>query len=201
VKAVNFVPYFWNEVDGLKKSEDYKPYVLSAPADAMAALAMLNSNLFFLWWYTMYEGYHCGRHEIGSFPFGLERMSACLKRKLEQLANALMEDLRAHRNRKTCQYKNTGRVEYDELYPRLSKPIIDKIDSLLATHYGLDEAEIDFVINFDIKYRATDDELAELTDVGAPVVPVTYRNEEQDVKPENIVKESNPKEAKHAKNQ
>ncbi len=28
IKAFNFIPYFWNEIDGEKKSEDYKPYTL-----------------------------------------------------------------------------------------------------------------------------------------------------------------------------
>ena len=153
VKAVDFVPYFWNEVDGRKKSEDYKPYALADADDAKAALAMLNSNLFFWWWYTLYEGYHCGSHEICSFPFGLEKMSPSLKRKLGHLADALMEDLKVHKNRKTCHYQTTGRVVYDELYPRLSKPLIDQIDLLLAPHYALREDEKDFVINFDIKYR------------------------------------------------
>lgn len=39
------------------------------------------------------------------------------------------------------------------LNPRKSKPIIDQIDTALAEHYGLPEAELDFIINFDIKYR------------------------------------------------
>lgn len=30
---------------------------------------------------------------------------------------------------------------------------IDEIDSALASHYGLTEEELDFIINYDIKYR------------------------------------------------
>ncbi|MFN6035339.1 MAG: hypothetical protein ACK48B_15170, partial [Dolichospermum sp.] len=52
-----------------------------------------------------------------------------------------------------CNYKTTGKVIYDEYYPKLSKPIIDEIDKILAEHYGLTEAELDFIINYDIKYR------------------------------------------------
>ena len=48
---------------------------------------------------------------------------------------------------------NTGRVIYDEFHPRLSKPIIDEIDRVLARHYGLTDEELDFIINYDIKYR------------------------------------------------
>ena len=35
----------------------------------------------------------------------------------------------------------------------LSKPIIDVIDCVLARHYGFAEEELDFIINYDIKYR------------------------------------------------
>ncbi len=34
-----------------------------------------------------------------------------------------------------------------------SKQIIDEIDCILARHYGLTEEELDFIINYDIKYR------------------------------------------------
>jgi hypothetical protein len=37
-----------------------------------------------------------------------------------------------------------------------SKPIIDEIDELLAKHYGFMEEELDFIINYDIKYRMGD---------------------------------------------
>jgi hypothetical protein len=31
--------------------------------------------------------------------------------------------------------------------------VIDAIDSALATHYEFSEEELDFIINYDIKYR------------------------------------------------
>jgi len=39
------------------------------------------------------------------------------------------------------------------LYPKLSKPIIDQIDVILAKHYNFIEEELDFFIDYDIKYR------------------------------------------------
>ena len=74
IKAFDFVPYFSNEVDGVKKSEDYKPYYLNDSKQARIMLAIINSNLFFWWWYALFEGYHCGKHEIHSFPVGLDVM-------------------------------------------------------------------------------------------------------------------------------
>ncbi len=34
-----------------------------------------------------------------------------------------------------------------------SKPIIDEIDRVLAQHYGFTETELDFIVNYDIKFR------------------------------------------------
>ena len=46
-----------------------------------------------------------------------------------------------------------GKVVYDEFYPRYSKPLIDRIDCILAQHYGFTHEELDYIINYDIKYR------------------------------------------------
>ena len=42
-------------------------------------------------------------------------------------------------------------------YARKSKSYIDKIDKFIGKKYGLTDEEIDFIINYDIKYRNTDD--------------------------------------------
>lgn len=68
-----------------------------------------------------------------------------------------MADYEIHKIRKATYYKTTGKVVYDEYYPKYSKPIIDKIDELLAKHYGFTEEELDFIINYDIKYRMGDE--------------------------------------------
>ena len=42
---------------------------------------------------------------------------------------------------------------YDEFDQKPSKPIVDKTDRVLAKHYGFTGEEVDFIINYDIKYR------------------------------------------------
>lgn len=46
-----------------------------------------------------------------------------------------------------------GDIVYQEFYPRLSKHVIDKIDRVLARNYWFAEEELDFIINYDMKYR------------------------------------------------
>jgi len=39
------------------------------------------------------------------------------------------------------------------IIPKKSKPIIDEIEINLGKHFGFSELQIDFLINYDIKYR------------------------------------------------
>ena len=71
-----------------------------------------------------------------------------------------MTDLQRNSRRRVYNY-STGIVEYDEFYPSHSKPIIDEIDRVLAQHYGFTDEELDFIINYDIKYRMGDQLLEE----------------------------------------
>ena len=87
------------------------------------------------------------------FPCDIAELTESLGRSLKDLKEDLMDDLRTHSVRRAVPYKATGLVEYDEFYPRYSKPIIDEIDRVLAKHYGFTDEELDFIINYDIKYR------------------------------------------------
>ena len=64
-----------------------------------------------------------------------------------------MADIKEKSRRRVYVYKTSGRVEYDEFYLKESKSIIDEIDRVLAQHYGFTDEELDFIIDYDIKYR------------------------------------------------
>jgi hypothetical protein len=49
--------------------------------------------------------------------------------------------------------KTKGKNETIKFLPSKSKHIIDQIDKVLAEHYGFTDKELDFIINYDIKYR------------------------------------------------
>lgn len=57
--------------------------------------------------------------------------------------------------------KGKGTTQTQSFKIKLSKPIIDEIDKVLAKHYGFTEEELDFIINYDIKYRMGDELEAE----------------------------------------
>ena len=73
--------------------------------------------------------------------------------KLSDLCDALMDDYQRNSVIKQAVYQATGTVKYQEIDPSKSKYIIDEIDRVLARHYCFTDEELDFIINYDIKYR------------------------------------------------
>ena len=153
IRAMDFAPYFWNERNDEQISTQVKELHLPTKIDAAVVIAILNSSLFYWWFIILSDCRHLNLREIENFPIGLEKMPGDTKQKLAELSKVLMNDLQRHAQRKECFYKTTGKVIYDEFYPKYSKPIIDEIDKVLAEHYCFTEEELDFIINYDIKYR------------------------------------------------
>ena len=73
--------------------------------------------------------------------------------RLAHAARDLMADIKAHSKIQSIKYQQMGNLNIQSTYPRLSKPIIDEVDRVLAQHYGFTDEELDFIINYDIKYR------------------------------------------------
>jgi hypothetical protein len=69
------------------------------------------------------------------------------------LARLLMDDFKKNSRIITSDYGKHGILNIQSFQPRLSKPIIDEIDRALARHYGLSAEELDFITNYDVKYR------------------------------------------------
>ncbi len=153
IRAMDFAPYFWNERDGEQISTQVKELHLLTKIDASVVVAILNSSLFYWWFIILSDCRHLNLREIENYPVGLEKMSGETKQIFAELSKTLMNDLQRHAQRKECMYKATGKVVYDEFYLKYSKPIIDEIDKVLAQHYGFTDEELDFIINYDIKYR------------------------------------------------
>ena len=145
IRAHTSTPYFHSERDGEKRSTELKPLYLERTA-IPSLHGILCSSIFFVWWVSHSDCYHLNKPEIFNFPMLSDDGLNSTSHKLEV-------DMQAQSKRRVYNYKTTGRVEYDEFYLKLSKPIIDKIDRVLAEHYGFTDEELDFIINYDIKYR------------------------------------------------
>jgi hypothetical protein len=153
VRAMSAPPYFWNEKDGQKISSQIKKISFGNRKLTYAVGSIFNSSLFYWWFILMSDCRHLNQREIEYFPFNLDSLSGRISQELNYLFIKINDDYKLHKVRKDAYYKATGRVEYDEYYPKLSKAIIDEIDTVLAQHYGFTPEELDYIINYDIKYR------------------------------------------------
>ncbi len=72
---------------------------------------------------------------------------------LPQIAGQIMECLEGTSSLSEGDYQIGGSVVYERFRPRVAKPIFDVVDTILAQHYGFTDEELDFIVNYDIKYR------------------------------------------------
>ncbi len=140
----------------MTKSDFARPDPVQIFADAQqakCALCCLNSNLFY-WFVTVFSDCrHVNKREVGAFPIDLQLLSkgAC-GFQLAGLASKLMKDISARSVIRKMQFQHDS-LTVQCIFSKLSKPIIDEIDRILAKHYGFMDEELDFIINYDIKYR------------------------------------------------
>ncbi len=71
----------------------------------------------------------------------------------ESLAKRITNRLKETSEVGSATYRVGGAVQYQRFSPASAKSIIDEIDRVLGEHYGFTEEELDFIINYDIKYR------------------------------------------------
>ena len=120
--------------------------------EALFYMAALNSNLF--WWYYALNFDMFNLKDYMIFGF---RLNFVLDNEVNKLAKELEQDLDNNKQELVVKSVTRGIVSSFVYKKRYSKPIIDKIDKLLAKHYGFTEEELDFIINYDIKYRMGDE--------------------------------------------
>lgn len=113
-------------------------------------VALLSSNLFW-WWYTLSSNLRdLNPSDVHNFPVADGVLN---DRELTRLGAKYISDLKRNSTMLIRQQRQTGRTETQSFKIQLSKPIIDEIDTAIAEYYGLDDNELDFIINYDIKYR------------------------------------------------
>lgn len=145
IRAMAFKP---NNGKGVKESSHYK-YLNCIDPNAIACI--LNSSIYYWFFKNISNCRDYASREILPFPIGkLKNMD------FSSIGARLQESYISNRAIKNRVYPS-GLVYYEEYYPAKSKPIIDEIDKVLAKHYGFTEEELDFIINYDIKYRMGDE--------------------------------------------
>lgn len=142
---------FLNNGFGTESASNKVKYI-EGEVQAKHLMACLNSNLY--WWYyaTNYDMFNQTDANVSEFMYTYDpSLDLC------SLAEHLELDMDSNKQVSVVT-KQDGNVNESYAYQKkLSKPIIDEIDKVLAKHYGFTEEELDFIINYDIKYRMGDE--------------------------------------------
>ena len=150
-KVFDFVPYY---TIGNKKQQSSHLKSLNFEKEIFRdiVIGLLSSSLFY--WYN-WQFSNCrdlSLKDIYRMHLSLEKIDAKKSTELSKLKTNLMKDL--NKNRKLySRYSNGIQTKFDAYYPMYSKEIIDQIDKVFGDHFMFTEEELDFIINYDIKYR------------------------------------------------
>ena len=161
VQILDFVPGMKDARGRSREPSELKEIYFFNEKHRNAYLCVLNSSYFY-WLLTVWSDCrNLNRREILSVPFDVEKADASTLKKLDVLADLLMQDLRKNSREIEMNYKEWGAMKIQCIYPKHSKNLIDRIDEVLASYFGLNEEELDFIKNYEIKFRLgrmTDDE-------------------------------------------
>ncbi len=153
VQILDFIPIIYDADGYERKPSELKTIAFASEKIRDIFLALLNSNLFY-WSLTIFSDCrNLNKREIYTVSFDIEKASSETVELLSGLSQRLMHDINLHSQMLEMKYENLGKMTIQCIYPKLSKPIIDEIDLVLAQHYGFSDEELDFIINYDIKYR------------------------------------------------
>ena len=157
----DFVPAIRDSQGNTLEPTELKELRVDTAAERDSLIALLNSGLFF-WFFSVYSDVrNVNRREILAFRCSLDGISQGTATELSRLRKALMDDLNQKSRWLTSDYGRHGVLTIQSFQPRLSKAIIDEIDRALVDHYNLTDSELDFIINFDFKYRMGEQEEAQ----------------------------------------
>ena len=113
-----------------------------------ATIAVLSSSTFFWFWNVLSDCRNLNRRDVLAFPFSPEKIAPKLKYKIAELGKCYLRELRM-----TARKMKKGCLRIETFDYAACKSTIDEIDYLLAQYYGFTDEELDFIINYDIKYR------------------------------------------------
>ncbi len=153
VQVLDFVPEIL-DANGMKRApSELKDIAFEDGATRDIFLTVLNSSLFY-WLLTVYSDCrNLNRREVYSVCFDKSRATDITQKELSRLARELMQDFGRTSKMLEMKYERVGKMTIQCIYPKHSKAIIDEIDRALARHYGFTDEELDFILNYDIKYR------------------------------------------------
>lgn len=145
----DFAPAF--NVNGVSGSSSRETHFSVARRDHVKSVIGILSSSLFWWWYTISSNLRdLNPSDIQSFPVPLSALDSV---EIRKASGKYLKELSKNSTMLVREQKSTGRTETQSFKIQKCKPTIDEIDRLLGSFYGLSDAELDFVINYDLKFR------------------------------------------------
>lgn len=151
LQVLDFVPEVYGSDGVLRPPTELKPLQFPTASLAGLALCLLNSSLFRWYIQVFTDCRHVNKREVDNFPFTRNR-EVDVGAHWIGLADGLSASLRSGSEFRSMKFAH-DHLRVQCIIPKRSKPIIDQIDMALGRHFGLSEEQVDFVVNYDIKYR------------------------------------------------
>ena len=145
----NFSPKFYLEGKEGKSSRETN-FAVRSKEESVIMVAVLSSDLFWYWYTVTSNLRDLNPSDISGFRIAKSVLS---DNEMQKLGTEFLEDIQRNSTMLTRVQKGKGETKTQSFKISLSKTIIDKIDTRLAKHYDFTEEELDFIINYDIKYR------------------------------------------------
>lgn len=131
-------------------SSKEKPVCIQAKYQKLVG-ALLTSNMYY-WLLHIYSNQlDLKKYELEMLPVPVSRIDDETLIEVNNIYDTYLKDLERNATVKKADYSNVD--EFKEYTARRSKHLIDKIDRKLGPVYGLNKEEIEFLINYDIKFR------------------------------------------------
>ena len=141
---LNMRACFWMKAFSFNPgSKEYKEFGCSSEMKPYL-LAILNSNLFFLYWTIVSDCWHITNKELSEFFVPTNGVCLDMFRILTSKLERKLE--------RTKKYIGSVQTQYEYKH-RECKPEIDAIDDALQEIYGLTDDEVAFLKEYKLKYR------------------------------------------------
>jgi hypothetical protein len=148
---MNFVPAMWDADGAPREPSEFKRLSTVKAVDSSVMLALYSSTLF--WWYfsVFTDNRNVNQRDLAAF--GVPDVTDVVANRLADLADELMDSLRASSEIRTCHYRSVGTIRNTYFRQAHTRPVIDKIDRVLAQWYGLTREQLDFILGFEARFR------------------------------------------------
>jgi hypothetical protein len=151
-RLVKTFPSYFRSGTGATATSTEKTFSVSKD-NALVLVALFSSSFFYWYWRVCSNCRHLTDRELGTFPIAQIIFELAASQGIKKHAIRFEERLKETKQRQKTENRRSGTVVQDIFRVSSAKPIIDEIDTILAEYYGFTEEELDFIINYDIKYR------------------------------------------------